>query len=142
MAKNVRLGIIRARHDTTVPVISDAACIAMFITSEHALLKYWSNTTRGYLDFLDSPLFPWVDMTLGADTGRVAQATAAIAALRARFPDPDPLAGLDGLVVLSHPGTATMPNPQAGQPGQPATITVGFDGGDTGVDGFRSQSSL
>ncbi len=58
MAKNVRLGIIRARHDTAVPVIPDAACIAMFITGDHALLKYWRNTTRNHLDFLDSPMFP------------------------------------------------------------------------------------
>jgi hypothetical protein len=136
MGKNVRLGIIRARHDTTVPVISDAACIAWFMTGEHALLKYWINTSRGYLDFIDSPLFPWVEMTIGADTGRVAQAKAAIDALRARFPGHDPLAGLDGLVVLSHPGTRVMANPQAGQPGQPATITVGFDGGHAGVAGF------
>jgi len=136
MAKNVRLGIIRARHDTNVPVIPDAACISMFITSDHALLKYWRNTTRNHLDFLDSPMFPWVDMTLGADTSRGAQATAAIAALRARFPDPPPLAGLDGLIVLTHPGNRTMPNPQAGQPGQPATVTVGFDGGSTTVEGL------
>ena len=97
MAKNVRLGIIRARHDTTVPVISDAACITMFMTGQHALLRYWINTSRGHLDFVDSPLFPWVDMTIGANTGRAAQATAAIAALRAKFPDHDPLEGLDGL---------------------------------------------
>jgi hypothetical protein len=136
MAKNVRLGIIRARHDTTVPVISDAACIAMFMTGEHALLKYWINTSRGYLDFIDSPLFPWVDMSIGADTGRVAQAKAAIDALRARYPGHDPLAGLDALVVLSHPGTRVMANPQAGPPGQPATITAGFDGGAATVAGF------
>lgn len=47
----------------------------------------------------------------------------------ARYPGHDPLAGLDGLVVLTHPGTWTMANPLAGQPGQPATITTGFDGG-------------
>jgi hypothetical protein len=106
------------------------------MTGEHALLKYWINTSRGYLDFIDSPLFPWVEITIGADTGRVAQAQAAIDALRARFPGHDPLAGLDGLVVLSHPGTRVMANPQAGQPGQPATVTVGFDGGHAGVAGF------
>jgi len=136
MAMNKRLGIIRARHDTTVPVIGDAACISMVMTGTHALLKYWINTSRGHLDFLDSPMFPWVDMTVGANTSRAAQATAAIAALRARFPGHDPLAGLDGLVVLSHPGTRTMANPRAGEPGQPATVTVGFDGGATGVAGF------
>ncbi|GAF48108.1 zinc metalloprotease [Rhodococcus wratislaviensis] len=118
MAKNVRLGIIRARHDTTVPVIPDAACIALLMTGEHAVLKYWINTTRGHLDFIDSPMFPWVDITLGADTSRDAQATAAVNALRAKFPDPEPLAGLDGLIVVTHPGAA------------------GFDGGTTGVAGL------
>jgi hypothetical protein len=116
MAKNVRLGIIRARHDTTVPVIPDAACITMLMTGEHSLFNYWINTTRGHLDFIDSPMFPWVDMTIGADTSRGKQAAAAVAALRAKFPDPEPLAGLDGLVVLTHPGTRVMPNPQAGSP--------------------------
>lgn len=70
MPKNVRLGIIRARHDTTVPVIPDQACLAMVMTGDHALLRFWINTSRGYLDFLDSPLFPWVDITIGADTSR------------------------------------------------------------------------
>ncbi len=133
MPRNVRLGIIRARHDTSVPVIADQACIAMVMTGEYALLRYWINTSRGYLDFVDSPMFPWIDITVGADTSRGAQAVAAINALRARFPGSDPLAGLEGLVVLSHPGQRTMANPQAGQPGQPATITAGFDGGTTKV---------
>jgi hypothetical protein len=136
MPKNVRLGIIRARHDTTVPVIPDQACLAMVMTGDHALLRYWINTSRGHLDFLDSPLFPWVDTMVGADTSRSAQATAAINALRARFPDHDPLAGLDGVVVLSHPGQRTMANPLAGQPGQPPTITTSFDGGTSSVGGF------
>lgn len=88
MAKSVRLGIIRARHDTTVPVIPDPACIAMLMTGEHALLRFWENTTRGYLNFVDSSMFPWVDMTIGPDTSRAAQARAAVDALRARFPNP------------------------------------------------------
>src|SRR5688572_8344745 len=105
MAKNLRIGIIRARHDPAVPVISDAACIAMFMVGERSVFRYWLNTTRNFLDFIDSPMLPWIDMTLGADTGRGKQAVAAIDALRTKFPDPDPLAGLDGLVVLTHPGT-------------------------------------
>lgn len=136
MPKNVRLGIIRARHDTTIPVIPDQACLAIVMTGDHALLRYWINTSRGYLDFLDSPLFPWVDINIDADTSRGAQAKAAIDALRTRFPEHDPLAGLDGLVVLSHPGTQTKANPLAGQPGQPATITTSIDGGTTGVGEF------
>ena len=136
MAKNVRLGIIRARHDTTVPVIPDQACISTLMTGDRSVFRYWSNTTRNHLDFVDSPMFPWVDVTIGADTGRVAQATAAIDALRAAFPDPPPLAGLDGLIILTHPGSRTMPNPLAGQPGQPATVTTSFDGGSATVAGL------
>ncbi|MFE3799744.1 hypothetical protein [Nocardia tengchongensis] len=30
--KNVRLGIIQARHNAAIPVIPDAACIAMLMT--------------------------------------------------------------------------------------------------------------
>lgn len=136
MPKNVRIGIIRARHDTNVPIIPDQACIAMIMTGSHALLRYWINTTRGYLDFLDSSLFPWVDISIGADTRRGAQAVAAINALRARFPGSDPLAGYDGLVVFTHPGQRTMANPLAGQAGQPPTIMTNFDGGTTGVGGI------
>ncbi len=99
-------------------------------------MKFWNDTTHGHLDFLGSPMFPWVDIALGADTSRGAQSKAAVDALRARFPDPPPLTGLDGLVVLTHPGNRTMPNPQAGQPGQPAMITTGFDGGATSVAGL------
>jgi hypothetical protein len=98
------LGIIRARHDTNEPFIPDAACNSMFFTSDHALLKYWSNTTLNHLDFLGSTMFPWVDITVGTDTSREAQAAAAIAALRAKFPDSPPLKEFDGLIVLTHPG--------------------------------------
>ncbi|MGW3588535.1 hypothetical protein [Streptomyces fungicidicus] len=136
MAKSVRLGIIRARHDTTVPVIPDPACITTLMTGDHALLRFWEDTSLGHLDFVDSSMFPWVDMTLGADTSRAAQARAAVDALRARFPDPPEWPGLNGLIVLTHPGQRAVPNPQAGQPGQPATITQGFDGGATSVDGL------
>lgn len=136
MAKSVRLGIIRARHDTSVPVIPDPACIATLMTGDHAVLRFWGDTTRGYLDFQDSTMFPWVDMTIGTDTSRAAQGRAAIDALRARFPDPPEWPHLDGLIVITHPGQRTVPNPQAGKPGQPATITQAFDGGETSVDGL------
>ncbi|MEU1428171.1 hypothetical protein ABZ412_13955 [Nocardia sp. NPDC005746] len=127
MTKNVRLGIIRARHNSAVPVIPDAACIAMLMTGEHAVLKYWINTTRGHLDFIDSPMFPWVDVTLGADTSRAAQAKAAVDALLAKFPDPNPLAGLDGLIVLIHPGAAGFGAGATGVAGLPtAVLSAGF----------------
>lgn len=127
MTKNVRLGIIRARHNAAVPVIPDAACIAMLMTGEHAVLKYWINTTRAHLDFIDSPMFPWVDVTLGADTSRGAQAKLAVEALLAKFPDPNPLAGLDGLIVLVHPGAAGFGAGATGVAGLPvAVLSAGF----------------
>ncbi|MFD3843041.1 hypothetical protein ACFWWC_43515 [Streptomyces sp. NPDC058642] len=112
-----------------MPVIPDPACIAVLMTGDHAVLRFWENTTRGHLDFVDSMMFPWVDMTIGTDTSRAAQARAAVDALRARFPDPPEWPGLNGLIVLTHPGQRTMPNPLAGTPGQPPTITQSFDGG-------------
>ena len=40
------------------------------MTGDHAVLRFWEDTTRGYLDFVDSSMFPWVDMTIGTDTSR------------------------------------------------------------------------
>ncbi len=108
----------------------------MLMTGDRSVFRYWSNTTRSHLDFVDSPMFPWVDMTIGADTGRGAQAKAAIDALRAAFPDPPPLTGLDGLIVLTHPGNRTMPNPQAGNRDNRPTVTTSFDGGTADVAGM------
>ncbi|MET0453597.1 MAG: hypothetical protein ABW137_17325 [Mycobacterium sp.] len=136
MARNVRLGIIRARHDTSLPVIPDDVCRSAIMLDDRSLFSYWSDTTYGQLDFIDSVMFPWVDIALGADTSRTTQATLAVNALRAKFPNPEPLDDLDGLVVYTYPGTVTMANPLAGQPGQPATISVGIDGGATGVAGL------
>ncbi|MFB6480499.1 hypothetical protein ACFCXF_27675 [Streptomyces virginiae] len=105
MAKSVRLGIIRARHDLSVPTIPDAACISMLMSGAYSVPSYWEATTRNYLNFVDSIMFPWVDMTLGADTSRLAQADAAIAAMFwAHFPL-DPLAGISPLIILIHPGS-------------------------------------
>ena len=135
MAKNIRIGIVRARH-TSDPVIPDSACIAMLLVGDYSVFRYWANTTRGYLDFNGSPMFGWVDIALGSDTSRSAQASAAVAALRARDPSRNPLAGLNGLIVLTHPGQVTVPNPKAAQPGEPATITIDLDGGKTSVAGL------
>lgn len=138
MAKPVRIGIIRARHDVTMPLIPDPVCLGVLMTGDYAVLRYWENTTRGHLDFVNSTMFPWIDITLGADTDRDVQARVAVDALRAKFPDPDPLAGLDGLIVITYPGFTVMPNPLAGQPGQPVSVTVHFDGGQGGVDGLEA----
>jgi hypothetical protein len=60
MAKNVKLAVLRARHDKSVSTIGDQACIEMMMTSPSNLsvLDYWSYNTDGYLDFADSTMFP------------------------------------------------------------------------------------
>jgi hypothetical protein len=60
MSKKVKVGILRARHDNNFPFISDQACISMIMTNatHHGMFDYWSFNTYGYLDFLNSSLFP------------------------------------------------------------------------------------
>jgi hypothetical protein len=135
MTKNVRLAVLRASHDGAA-VVPDQAAISLMMTGARSVLRYWEDVTGGYLDFVGSALMPGVSITLGADTSRAAQAEAAIDALRANHPGQDPLAGFHGVIVLTSPGTRLGPNPKAGEPGQPAQITVGFDGGATTARGF------
>lgn len=75
------------------------------------MLRYWSDTAGDWLDFVDSAMFPWVDIAVPAnDTSRGEQAQLALAALRAANPGFDPLAGFDGAFVITHPGQMTAPN--------------------------------
>lgn len=135
MTKNVRLAILRASHDSTAK-FSDQAANSMMWTGPNAVLEYWRDVTTDYLDFVDSAVMPWVDIQVGADTSRATVANLTIDALRNKFPGRDPLEGFSGVVVLVNPGTMVIPNPRAGQPGQAATITQGFDGGATNTRGF------
>lgn len=137
MTRKFKLAIVRARHDTSVAVIADQVCFEMFWTGQSSVLQYWEDTTHGWLDFVDSALMPWVDIVVPpTDTSRGKQAQLAFAALRAANPGFDPLAGFDGAMVVTYPGQMTVPNPQAGMPGQPATVVAGFDGGSTTVGGL------
>lgn len=134
MTRQFKLAIVRARSDTAVPVIPDQVCLDVLMTGRVSVLRYWSDTTGGWLDFLDSAMMPWVDIAVpAADTSRDKQAELAFAALRAANPGFDPLAGFHGALVITHPGQVTVPNPQGAMPGQPPTIVVGFDGGSTVV---------
>ena len=105
--KSVKLAIMRARHDTTTPRISDDACLKMLYhsSSGRAVLDYWTDVSGGYLDFEGSALLPWVDISLpAADVSRGTQFNLAYAATDALSPNDD-LAAYDGYVVLSLPGT-------------------------------------
>jgi hypothetical protein len=131
MSKKVKMAILRARHDTTLPFISDQACISMLMTNatHHSLFNYWSFNTYGYLDFLDSALFPWVDISvMAADVSRGTQVAKAYDATKAINNNND-LDGFDSFIVITYPGRMTIPNPKAGQPNEPATIVLNFDGG-------------
>lgn len=137
MPKNVKLAILRARHDVTIPTIGDRACIEMLMTSptRQAVLDYWIDNTDQYLDFVGSELMPWVDIAItkediggAGNISREAQARKAYEATTA-LSNRD-LSGFDGFIVIIFPGQAvTLSNPQAGQVGQPPTVTVDFDRG-------------
>ncbi len=130
MSKPIKFALLRARHDNTVPVISDQACISMLMpnATHHAVLEYWSYNTYGYLDFINSALFPWVDITITADDvsreTQVAKAYDAVKALPNNNAD-----DFDAYFVITYPGRMTIPNPKAGQPGEQPTIMLNFDGG-------------
>jgi hypothetical protein len=139
MSRRFKVAIVRARNDRSVSTISDLACRQVLMTGPQSVLRYWSDTTGGWLDFVDSAMFPWVDITVSAaDMSRGKQAQLAFAALRAANPGFDPLAGFDGALVITHPGRMTIPNPMAGQPGQPPTILAAFDGGATAIGNLRT----
>jgi hypothetical protein len=140
MSKKVKLAILRARHDPDSANIIDQACIEMLMTSpsRRSVLNYWSDNTDGYLDFVGSQLFGWVDISLSAtdvDTNNVIpRETLAAKAIEAtKAATGSDLSGFDGFVVLVHPGQAKIRNPMAGQPNQPATLTIPLDAGATGV---------
>ncbi|GAA1942725.1 hypothetical protein [Agromyces allii] len=136
MTKPTKLAVIRARHESAAPPVDDRPFIDLFMVGSNSVLRYWEDTTRKHLDFVDSALMPWVVVSLGDDVSRAKQAELAIDALRAKFPGSDPLAGFQGVVVLMYPGTRQIPNPKAGLPGEPATIAQNFDAGATTVRGF------
>lgn len=131
--ENVRLLVIRARHDATAAQVTDAACQQAIMVGPNSLFGYWAATSQQYFDFTGSTMLPWVDISLGDDVGRNAVAALAIAAARALGP-PDPVAGMDGILVLPFPGIRQIPNPNP-SPGQPGTIPQGLDGGATTVGG-------
>lgn len=133
MSKKVKVAILRARHDPTIPYINDAACISMLMTNatHHGLLNYWSYNTYNYLDFIDSALFPWVDINISSnDVTRETQAAKAYTATKA-IPNNN-VDYFDVYFIITYPGRMTIANPKAGQPNEPPTIVLDFDSGFAG----------
>ncbi len=130
MSKKIKFALLRARHNNMVPFISDQACISMLMNNatHHAVLEYWSYNTYGYLDFINSALFPWVDISITADdVSRETQVKKAYDAAKA-LPNNN-VDDFDAYFVITYPGRMTVPNPKAGKPGEQPTIVLNFDGG-------------
>ncbi|MFZ0546678.1 MAG: hypothetical protein WAM60_14625 [Candidatus Promineifilaceae bacterium] len=131
MAKKVKLAILRAYHDLKNPPGAPQAWIDMLMANEKrtSVLNYWTDNTQGYLDFVDSVMFPWVKISMSADDiSRETQAKRAYEATKKLNGDKE-LDGFDGFVVLTMPGQLVVPNPKAGKPKEPDTILLGFDKG-------------
>lgn len=144
MSKKVKIAILRARNNNTMS-ISDQALFDMLMTGPRSLFRYWSDNTDGYLDFLDSALLPWVDITIGAadidfnnlTVTRHVQVAKAYAAAKALNNNQE-LNGYDGFVVLTVPGASFQTtNPMTG-----ATVTIGFDAGAGAVANGRPACAL
>jgi len=128
--KQFKVAVLRARHDASVGVIPERACLDMVMNNGHhsSVLNYWASVTDGHLNFVGSTMFPWVDITMGADdVSRETQCARAFEATMAL--NGGDLQDFDAYLVLTLPGQFSLPNPKAGQPGQPARISVNFDGG-------------
>ncbi len=126
MPKPFKLAILRARHDPAYQYIPDQTCIEMVMTGTQSVLRYWSDTTHGYFDFLNSALLPWVEVTLTPpNTDRGTQVTTAIQAVRAANPGFDPLAGFDGVLLFTLPGGQIISGSFSGWDGGSGTLGDG-----------------
>jgi hypothetical protein len=132
--KNVKLLVILARHDTSVAVLPTAACQQAIMIGPNSLFGYWTATSQNYFDFGGSAMLPSVDIQIGNDVSRGAVGQLAIDAAR-NLGGPDPVAGVNGIVVIPYPGSRQIPNPNQ-MPGNPPTITQGLDAGTTAIGGL------
>ena len=143
MSRTFKFGILRARHDNTTPYVTDEVCQEMLISNagNTGILQYWTYNTNGYLS-LSADFLPWVDISLTwpivndrrAHAQAVYDATIALNKISS---------GYDGFIILELPGgSVTVPNPQAGMPGQPPTITRTFDAGATSLANGKGAAVL
>ncbi len=131
MSKKVKIAILRARTDNSMP-ISDQACFDMLMTGSNSLFRYWSDNSDGYLDFLDSALFPWVNVAFTAQDidfpnlslPRGVQVAKAYQAAK-MLNNNQELDGFDGFVVITAPGASFA----ATNPATNSSVTIAFDAG-------------
>lgn len=139
MTMTRKIAVLRGRHDSSAVQYSPAleqACQEMLVKSVNpqrdAVLEYWSDNTDGTLQF-EVTFLPWVEVgfttadvsATNANIDRMTSYNKVKAATLVLPAKPD-LSGYDGFICLVAPGDS-IPNPQAGQAGQPATFP--FDGG-------------
>jgi hypothetical protein len=137
--RNVKVCVLRARHDTGYAEIPDAACDAVVFSDANSLTSFWSGNTNGYLTFNGSEMKPWVDILIAAGEGR--HEFSAKAYDRTRIVTGEALDGFDAFIVLLHPGTIEVPNPLPLMPGQPLTSPKGLDGGATEIDAAQRPAA-
>ncbi|MDX1416231.1 MAG: hypothetical protein R3293_18685 [Candidatus Promineifilaceae bacterium] len=144
MSKKVKIAILRAYNDSSMP-ISDQACRDMLMTGPRSLLRYWRDNTDRYLDFVDSAMLPWVNiMFTAADinfdnltVSRHVQVAKAYQATKALNNNQE-LHGYDGFVVITAPGAAfSATNPATG-----AAVMIGFDSGAGAVANGKPACAL
>lgn len=131
MPKEMRIAVLRNHHDNSFAAIPDQACeeVLRANNSRTSVAQYWADCTQGHLQ-LQLDFMPWVSVPLAkaGDHERELEASKAYEATAAANMQID-LAGYDGYIVLSHPGT--VPNPAAGQPNEPDRLAL--SGGATGL---------
>ena len=139
MPKTFRLAILRGRDTASQELISEEAFQATVTVGPTSVLGYWVDNTRDHLRF-DTQVFPWVDVTYSAadidfpnrSIARGVQASKIFDATSAAGGGAQ-LDGFDGYLVFALPGLPlSFPNPNAAEPGEPATVQVRFDGGSAG----------
>lgn len=140
MSKTLKVVVLRGRNDTNALALGaalDQACLEILVANprqRHSVLEFWEDVTSGYFRF-DVTVAPWVDVSFSStdadSAGTISRSTqhAKIAAATKLKPGFADLSSYDGIIVLTAPGAA-FANPQAQQPGQPATLS--FDGGRVG----------
>jgi hypothetical protein len=128
VSRRFKLAIVRARNVTNKPVevISDQACFKMLMTGPESVMRYWSDTTGGWIDFVDSAMFPWVDITVpAADTSRGKQAQLAFAAPSRRQPRLRPPLRLRRRARYHPSGADDRPQPSGGPAGDGRRVRRG-----------------
>ena len=134
MGKSFKVAILRARHDTSVPTLSDDACGGVIVANGlgNAVFQYWEQVSEGYYSFEGSRMFPWVDIELDpkTDAGRnrdTLYRKARAATEHAGFD----LGGYHTFFVLCHPGTITVQTVVIPFVVGPSTIQLDLDYGET-----------